>query len=57
MSEQTNPQQRSRDVEADYEEYTLPTWKDLDIPVKRAEGSTSGAPTETSIPTSAWGFR
>lgn len=38
MSEQTNPPRRNRDVEADYEEYMMPVWKDLDVPVKRAEG-------------------
>ena len=38
MSEQTNPPRRNRDIEADYEEYMMPIWKELDVPVKRAEG-------------------
>jgi 4-aminobutyrate aminotransferase len=38
MSEQTEPPLSNQDVESGYDEYMMPIWKSLDVPIKRAEG-------------------
>jgi 4-aminobutyrate aminotransferase/(S)-3-amino-2-methylpropionate transaminase len=38
MSEQTKRPYGNADVESGYEEYMMPIWKDLDVPIKRAQG-------------------
>ena len=40
MSQQTDPQPTNERVEAQYEEYLMPIWKDLNVPIKRASGCT-----------------
>ncbi len=38
MSEQTDPPVRNADVESNYDEYVIPIWKSLDVPIKEAHG-------------------
>ncbi|WP_224449413.1 aspartate aminotransferase family protein [Haloprofundus salilacus] len=40
MSEQTRRTASNRDVETRYEEYLMPIWKSLNVPVERASGCT-----------------
>jgi 4-aminobutyrate aminotransferase/(S)-3-amino-2-methylpropionate transaminase len=40
MSQQTDPQPSNERVEAQYEEYLMPIWKDLNVPIKHASGCT-----------------
>ncbi len=38
MSEQTRPSPSNDDVESNYDEYMMPIWKSLDVPIKQAKG-------------------
>jgi len=38
MSEQQKRPYENADIESGYNEYMMPIWKDLDVPIKRAEG-------------------
>jgi 4-aminobutyrate aminotransferase len=38
MSEQTRPTSSNEDIESNYDEYMMPIWKSLDVPIKQAEG-------------------
>ncbi|MFO7927059.1 MAG: aspartate aminotransferase family protein [Halobacteriota archaeon] len=38
MSEQTRRSTSNEDIESTYDEYMMPIWKSLDVPIKRAKG-------------------
>jgi len=40
MSKQTDPTPSNESVESRYEQYLMPIWKDLDVPIRRASGCT-----------------
>ena len=40
MSQEHSPQTTNSDIEDQYEQYLMPIWKDLDVPIRRADGCT-----------------